>query len=190
MAGRKTLVSSSGRRLRAIGRPVASKKRSQCNKTRWCAKTLRCVHGPRRIPRVSETCFAALHHHAARSKRGAGCEHCGCLAAPSCLQSRSSQGKSGSGRPLQPSNDGERRARRRPVRYVRPERSREARRAGAHRRRTGSTKREVPEGERERLRVHERLWGCHVRGRCPWYVPSRHTPSPRICPKRDGAQLS
>ena len=89
-----------------------------------------------------------------------------------------SQGKSGSNRPLQPSNDDERRPRRRPVRHVRPERGREARRAGAHRRRTGSTQREVPEGERERLRVHERFWGCHARARCPWYVPSSHRRRP------------
>ena len=138
------------------------------------------LHGPKRIPRDSETYFAALDHHDARRNRSAGCELCGCLATSSCLQSCHTQGKSGSGRPLQPSNGGERGPRRRPVRYVRPERGREARRAGAHRRRTRSIEREVPEGERERLRVHERFWRRHVRARRPWYVPSRNVRHTRM----------
>ena len=117
-------------------------------------------------PRVSETCFAVLDHHAALRCNRAGCELCGCLAAPSCHQS-CCQGKSRGHRRLQPGNGGECRPRRRPLRPLRPERGREARRAGAPRCGAGGVERAVPQGERERLRVHERVRGRHARGPCP-----------------------
>ena len=112
--------------------------------------------------------------HAAIGKRSSSSELCGCTAAP-CLQSSTTQGKSRGHRRLQPGNGDERRPRRRPLRPVRPERGREARRAGAARRGAGGVERAVPQGERERLRVHERLWRRHVRGPCPSEgVPSTH----------------
>ena len=84
--------------------------------------------------RDSETCFAVLDHHAALRCNRAGGELCGCLATSSCLQSCTSQGKSRGHRRLQPGNGDECRPRRRPLRSLRPERGREARRAGARRR--------------------------------------------------------